>query len=225
MRKDLVVACCLSILISTVAVSGAAVAQTDTDTHVGIALESDGDAVWTVTTRVPLEDEAGRQAFDGLEAEVAGANTTAMFEAFAERAENETGREMSVEMSSAETRRDGERGIVRVELIWEGFGTVDNRTGRVYVDDIFEGGLSLEEGQVVTLYAPDGYGVDTTNTTATADDRSVSWEGPVDLEEGVSVVFERNRTDDTGNEGEGLPGFGVSSSLLAVLLISYGRLR
>jgi hypothetical protein len=131
---------------------------------------------------------------------------------------------MSVELVSADTDREGNTGAVIVRLEWSGFGTLDGDTGNVTVDDVFEGGLSLEEGQTVTVRAPDGYGVGNADAPGAEVNKSyVRWTGHVEVEEDVSVVFESTETDGEGDSEE-LPGFTAVAALVATAMVAY-RLR
>ena len=206
------------------ATSGAAVAQTESGTDVEVQVDESGDAVWTVTTTLELEGEDEQQAFDNMDNQAAAERTASRFRGFAERAENRTGRNMSVELVSADTDRERNTGTVTVGLEWAGFGTLDGDAGDVTVDDVFEGGLSLEEGQTVTLRAPDGYGVGNAEAPgAEVNESYVRWTGPVEVEEDVSVVFESTETDGEG-DSEGLPGFTAVAALVVTGMVAY-RLR
>jgi hypothetical protein len=224
MRGELrvaVVAVALALFVG--AVSGTAAAQTESSTTVEVQVDGDGNAVWTVTTALELEGEEEQQAFDNMDDQAAAERTASRFQAFAERAENQTGRQMSVELVSSEAEREGNTGTVTVEFEWEGFGTVDGDTREVSIDDIFKGGLSLEEGQTVTVRAPEGYAVgNTTAPGAEVNESSVRWTGPVDVEEDVSVVFETGSDGEGGSEG--LPGFTAVAALVATALVAH-RIR
>ncbi|MFP4188425.1 MAG: DUF4897 domain-containing protein [Halobacteriales archaeon] len=224
MRGRVIAVVGVALCLLVAATSGAAVAQTESGTDVEVQVDESGDAVWTVTTTLELEGEDEQQAFDNMDNQAAAERAASRFQGFAERAENQTGREMSVELVSADTEREGNTGTVTVELEWAGFGTSDGDTGNVTVDDIFEGGLSLEEGMTVTVRAPDGYEVGNEDATgAEVNESYVRWTGPVEVEEDVSFVFESTGTD--GEEGgEGLPGFTAVAALVATAMVAY-RLR
>ncbi len=221
MRRTVIAAFVVLALAGTGAVQAA-----ETSTNVEIAVEEDGDSVWTVTNTVELTDDDERDGFDRIAesdertAEM-GENVAAPFGRFADRAAGETGREMSVEVVSVEAVRNGDEGVVTVEISWGDFASVDGTAVRV--DDVFEGGLSLEEGQVLTVRAPEGYVVSEHEAhEADVDEESVTWTGPVEIEEDVWVVFDLS--EEESDDGEGLPGFTFVAALLAVSLVAY-RLR
>lgn len=207
-------------VVATGVVGAQTVADAEEGTDVKIQVDGNGDAVWTVTTTVRLEGDDEVQAFEEMDSQAAAEETVSRFRRFADGAENQTGREMSVELTSSEKEHDNGVGTVIVGLDWDGFGTVDEETGDVYIDDVFKGGLSLEEGQTVRIQGPEGYGVGTSNVSgAEVNETSVRWDGPVEVEEEVSVVFENNASD-AEESGEGLPGFTVVAVLVATALVA-----
>jgi hypothetical protein len=187
-----------AVVVFGVVATGVAGAQTVADaeegTDVEIQVDENGDSVWTVTTTVRLESDDEVQAFEEMDSQAAAEETVSRFRRFANRAENQTGREMSVELTSSEKEHENGVGIVIVGLDCDGFGTVDEEGDGVYIDDFFKGGLSLEEGQTVRIQGPEGYAVGASNVSeAEVNDTSVRWDGLVEVEKDVSVVFEKTR--------------------------------
>jgi len=218
--RRITVAAVVLAVVATGGVGAQTVAEDGTDVRVQV--DAEGDAVWTVTTTVRLEGEDEVRAFNEMDSQAAAERTVSRFRRFADRAENQTGREMSVELTSSEKEYNDGVGAVTVELDWDGFGTVDEDTGDVYIDDVFTGGLSLEDGQTVRIQAPDGYGIGASDVSgAEVNDSSVRWEGPIEVNEDVSVVFESNASEEEEGEesGEGMPGFTAVAVLVATVLV------
>ncbi len=197
------------------------VAAADT-TEIDVQVEEDGDAVWTVTTETALETEDERQGFQRIaddadrQANLAE-DTRAQFAAFAERAGEHVDREMTVSDGSASASLDDDVGTTVVEFTWSGFGVVDE--GSVTAGDVFEGGLSLDEGTTFTVHAPAGYVVaDADAPEADVGESSVAWTGPVDFEDDVSITFAEADADD-----EGLPGFTAAVAAIAFAAFAAGR--
>lgn len=108
--------------------------QVDADrTRIDVALESDGDAVWTLELWTRLEDDAAREAFAALQADVAN-DSEAFVADFEERmagtiaaASEDTGREMTVREVSISTRTEAipqEHGVLTYEFRWTAFAAV-----------------------------------------------------------------------------------------------------
>ncbi len=212
-------------LVAALALSMAAgVAAADT-TEIDVQIEEDGDAVWTVTTETALETEDERQGFQRIvddadrRADFAE-DTRSQFAALAERAGEHVARDMTVSDASATASLDGDVGTTVVEFTWSGFGAVEE--GSVTVGDVFEGGLSLEEGTTITVHAPEGYVVaDADAPDAEVGETSVTWTGPVDFEGDVSITF--SEAEDVEDDGEGLPGFTVALAAVALAALIAGR--
>ncbi len=155
-----------------------------------IDIDSDGDAEFTISTRVFLTNEDDRVAFDRLateyeEEEVGPAAEP--FEELAEAAGEETDREMAVGNVTRHTdvtndSGDGENatGTLTLEFTWTEFAAVDD-DGEMTVSDVFvvddETWLpTLTENQRLEIAAPDGYGV--SNAPTGVSNGVLVWEGP-----------------------------------------------
>ncbi|MGB9963422.1 helix-turn-helix transcriptional regulator [Halobacterium hubeiense] len=158
------------------------------DVTLSAALDEDGSAAWSFNYRMELATENETEAFEELQADV-DANRSSYVDRFRARiastvasAENATGRNMSVENVSVETRLQsgGEfsesYGFVEYTFEWEGFASTDG--DRVVAGDALEG-FYLNEQTSLQLSWPDGYAA--VDTDPPADDStatSVRWSGP-----------------------------------------------
>ncbi|WP_435119561.1 DUF7345 domain-containing protein [Halolamina sp. C58] len=163
------------------------------------AIESDGDARWTIEYRVALDDENTTEAFESLQRDIEQ-NTSDYRSQFASRmrstvstAENATGREMAVENVSVgtSTSLSGEYGVVRYGFDWVGFADVsDDRlaTGEVLA------GLFLDANTELTISWPEGYVVSLVEPEPDREgERSVTWTGPREFDVGQPRVVLRTR--------------------------------
>ncbi len=207
---------------------------------------ADGDARWTVTYRLRLDDENATQAFEELAADVES-DPSPYVDPFRQRmertvtgAENATGREMSVRNVTVETRRESqpqvEFGVVTYRLEWTNFAAVDGETVRAgdAVDRLF-----LDSRTTLRLTAPEGYVLDSAAPapTRTEADEAV-WQGQRDFDAGKPrVVFvpeggtpaETPAGSDGGDGGDGGDGTDTPASgdgglpvvpLLAVVIVA-----
>jgi len=158
------------------------------DVTLSASLHEDGSAAWSFSYRMALTTDNETQAFEELQADVE-ANRSAYVDRFRSRiastvaaAENATGRNMSVDDVSVETRFQpgGEfsesYGFVTYTFEWRGFAATDGE--RVVAGDALEG-FYLNEQTSLRLSWPDGYTageVDPAADESTA--TSVQWRGP-----------------------------------------------
>jgi len=181
-------------------------------THFEAQLESDGDAVWTVEVRFPIEDEAEREEFEAFaERFEAGGGDVELgvdaFERAAAEAEAASGRSMSIggvsRTSEVLNGTDESRyGVLRVSFTWSSFARVGD-DGTMYVDDAFnttEGtwlsGLGAD--QTLTIRAPPDYGPPTTSPIG-AEGGDLRWEGPRTFEPGYfEIVYEPGAAPEDG---------------------------
>ncbi|XGI84178.1 hypothetical protein ACEU6E_02705 [Halorutilales archaeon Cl-col2-1] len=234
----------LLLLIALSAVAVSVSAQNPSQTDIQIDIDDNGDADLVIDNHVSLGTQSERRAFDSIlsnqtRLDEMGAEAAAPFESFAERASEEVERDMSVSVESVEGTRDGETGTISITLSWENFGRVDD--SRVYVGDVFEGGLSLSEGQSLSVVAPEGYSLsegDSEIPEGAVDGNTVTLEGPVEVDRTLGVVYVSEEGDggDGGAEGEdsqadgegaedgnGMPGFGVVGVLASLLFFGARR--
>ena len=208
-------------------------AQTE-ETHLEVQLEEDGDARWTITAVVTLEDNDAIERFEafGEEFEAGergvdfGVDT---FERAASEASDATGREMSIGSTEREavvvreTDPDAEHagyGELRVSFTWSSFARIDDN-GTMYVDDAFnttDGTWlpGLESGQTLAIHTPPGYQSPSTAPVG-AVDGTLWWEGPETFEPGYfEIVYQPSA-------GVGAPSdTGLSTILLVGALVLSG---
>lgn len=194
-----------------------------------VALQPDGDAEWTVTYRVRLEDDNETAAFESLRNDVRSdpENYTG---SFAERmrttagtAENATGREMSVRNVTVDARVQElgrTYGILEYTFEWTNFAVVDDDT--ITAGDALHG-LFLDDQTTLVVSWPGAY--EPADTRPTPDDdvsgeQSVGWSGPEDFGEGEpQVVIERR----SGGSG-GILAALADKTLLAAVVVALGSL-
>jgi len=162
-----------------------------------INLTADGDARWTVTTRMHgLDTEDDRQAFRDLAAEYEAGETnagysTATFEPFAANASESTGREMAIRNESRSSRLENGTGYLSFSFTWTNFAQAEG--DRVMLGDAFltPSGTwlsDLEAGQRLTISAPSSYAYESwtfgTSPDSGVQSGTVSWTGPTTFEAG-----------------------------------------
>jgi len=183
-----------------------------------INLTSDGDARWTVTTRMHgLDTEDDRQAFRDLAAEYEAGETdagysTATFEPFAANASEATDREMAIRNESRSTRIENETGYLSFSFTWTNFARVDG--DRVALGDAFltPSGTwlsDLEAGQRLMIAAPNGYAYESWNFGTSPDGGvqggTATWTGPATFEPGdieATYVATGGSEEPPGSPGE-----------------------
>lgn len=192
-----------------------------------IELDMNGSAMWTIDHRVRLDDANATQGFEATE-EIIETNRSRLRAPFeqrvhtmATRAQEETGRAMTVQNVSVEAYREQipqEYGVVSYEFTWHGFAATGEklRTGDA-LDGLFI------DGQTTLLVSwPEEASLDAVSPEP--DERrenSIVWQGPVDFSSGEPDVV---LSADSGSFGPDL-GWDVSSndvlitlSLLALVL-------
>lgn len=207
--------------------------------RMAVALQPDGDAVWTVTYRVRLEDDNETAAFESLRDDVASDpdNYTDRFarrmEATVGAAENATGRAMGVRdvTVDARTQELGRTyGILEYTFEWTGFAVVEGDT--ITAGDAISG-LFLDDQTTLVVSWPAEYELRDARPSPDGDvggDRSVGWGGPADF--GVDeprVVFER-RSGGPADRLADLPGGALLAAVILALAgvgaaVLWSRLR
>lgn len=158
------------------------------DILLSIAVEENGDAVWTIEYRTRLETDEDEQAFEDLEGDI-DADPEPYAQRFQDRmegtagsAENATGREMAItEMTVAAERRDLPQayGVLTYRFRWSSFAAIEG--DRLLVGDAIAG-LFFEEETSLLLSWPDGY--ELAGASPTPDETresSVVYNGPVEF--------------------------------------------
>ena len=231
-----------ALLVCSTALGAAPVAgqQQPDGTHLDAQLETDGDAAWNVTVRIPIDGEGQREDFESFASDFeAGESSFGLGASAFEQAAAEAGAASGREMSITSIRREGEvvtdagtegteaqYGVLRLSFTWESFARVDEE-GVVYVDDAFnttDGTWlpGLGANQSLTIRAPPGYGGPTTSPIG-AEDGNLHWEGPATFEPGYfSIVYHPGATG-AAEEGGELPTALVGAAvLLSVAALSLG---
>lgn len=189
-----------------------------------IELDASGSAVWTIDHRVKLDDANATQGFEATEAiiETNRSRLRAPFEkrvhAMATRAQEETGRAMTVQNVTLEAYREQipqEYGVVSYEFTWHGFAATDEklRTG-----DALDG-LFIDAQTTLLVSWPEEASLD--SVSPVPDERretAIVWHGPVNFSSGEpDVVLEA----DAGSFGPDL-GWDVSSNDVLITLSLFG---
>jgi hypothetical protein len=207
-----------------------------------IEVDSNGTAQWSITVRMRLDSnesidgfEAFQQEFERNRSQYLGQFRDRMTGVVADAA-TVTEREMAATDFEAETgiqevpRRWG---YVTYQFRWQGFAPVES--GTVRVGDVFQGGLFLEEDDILIINGPSGY--DRTAVDPTADvtsDGRLQWNGPVSFEnERPRLVYQANETPSNGDSATptvtpgtsnsgGIPVIPLTVGILIVSLIGAG---
>jgi len=204
-------------------------------------IDADGDARWTVTYRLRLDDGNATQAFENLSADVES-DPSPYVDPFRERmertvagAENATGREMAVENVTVETRRESqpqvEFGLVTYRLTWTDFAAVDGEA--VQAGDAIDR-LFLDSRTSLRLLAPDGYVLDSASPGPTRTEASEAvWQGQRDFDAGEprAVFVPAGETpagtpagsdggDGDGGDGSKTPAAGGSGLPVVPILVA-----
>ncbi|MFB6173608.1 MAG: helix-turn-helix transcriptional regulator [Halobacteriales archaeon] len=206
--------------------------QVDPDTVLLEAdVAADGDAAWSVTYRVALDDANATAAFGSLAEEIES-NRSAVRGRFRDRmaatvraAENATGREMAVRNVSVRAERQTlgtEYGVVTYRFEWVGFAAVEG--DRLVVGDAI-GGLYLDGETSLRVEWPDAYRV--ASIAPPADERapgSAVWRGPLSFdgdEPRIALTTAPTTAGPPGGDGgtsdEGLPPVALALIVGAVL--------
>ncbi|MFB6077647.1 MAG: hypothetical protein ABEJ80_01550, partial [Halarchaeum sp.] len=211
------------LLVAVLAPGGAAAATndsstlTDATTTVGVHLQSNGDARWTVSVHYPLRDDSDRRAFqrlaDDFERGTRGP-TLSTFRAAADAADDGTNRTMSITdgaRTSAVADGSPATGTLTLAFTWTNFANASD--GRVVVGDVFDESWfgPLYDGQTLRVYPPDGYSPDSADPPTQLSDGALTWHGPQSFPSGgPTVVFVAGGT---------IPWLLVGALLVGALLV------
>lgn len=176
-----------------------------------IAVTPDGTAEWTFTVRIALDTNASSEEFDAFQEEFA-ANRSQFVDRFRDRmttvvdnARTDVDREMAVTGFEAETGTEQfpqRWGFLSYRFNWTGFAVADEES--VSVGDVFEGGLFLQENDLLFVDGPAGYRVASVDPAPDQRDASqLQWDGPRSFaDERPQVQF----TTEGSNSGTETPG-------------------
>ena len=210
----------------------AAVAEPEFDrTTFDVAVESNGDAVWTFEYEKTLETDEDVAEFEEF-AEAFEEEESDLYDVFTEQADRLVGSAQGHtdrEMAATEFNRSAgvvgpinQLGVVEMRFTWEGFAETDGE--RLIVTDGFQDGFFLMEGQSLVIHAPEGYTFDTVEPDGEYVGRlentnSVTWVGELDFLDGRPYV-ELVAQDDAAESEETDGGSGLLSYVTAVGLIA-----
>ncbi|ERH09606.1 MAG: hypothetical protein J07HX64_01365 [halophilic archaeon J07HX64] len=181
-----------------------------------IELDTDGDAHWQITERIPIADDEAEVAFTGLAEEFESGGfdpaSTDAAQAAADAVDRSTGRQMSVtdreRTSTIERNGENRTGLLTTSFTWENFTRVGDE-GELYLDDVFgtEGELwlpGLTPDQELVVVAPDGYAV--LDASVPPEDGELRWEGPAEFDlETLTATFAGDASDESPDDATGVP--------------------
>ena len=179
-----------------------------------ITVDRDGSARWTFRYLRTLRDEDEREAFETF-ADRFESEETGLYENFRRQADGltaasteQTGRQMDAtgfERTAYVRTGLNDFGVVEMSFRWHGFAEVDD--GRVYVGDVFAGGLYIGPDQRLVVVPGDGLrfaeatpSPDSTTADRLAESNSITWTGEQQFtDRHPRIVFAP--TDDAGAPG------------------------
>lgn len=223
MKRALVI---ISLLLLVMAASGQDLPEPGTTYHV--ELLDNGDAIWRVEHRYPLESQEEIVAFEDYVYEFQD-NRTEYIEEFrgqmnstVERAREATGRAMQASTYDVyiETEQGptGTYGVVVYRFKWENFA---NTTGsRIIMGDVLPDGLFLSRDYTLVVEYPKGY--EPTEVSPEPDqrkDNSLVWYGLRAFPPGEPHVV----IGETGSKSLTLPMIILGGLMLAVIYYYYNR--
>ena len=216
LRVVLVVVVCLAGLPATVGAIDEPV-----DGSFVVELDESGDAELHVSTRLALDDEEQRTAFDEIDGDEeakaeAGEQFLAEMRFVADVSNDHVDREMNVSNVTVAVEEDGDVGVVTYTVQWENLAAVESTDDehRLTVSEPFS--IYDELDRELVVVAPEGYELTSvTPEPAETDDRSATWPGLTDLSD-FEVVAER--TDSAADTDEDGAGFGIVAGVVAILL-------
>ncbi|WP_435181489.1 DUF7345 domain-containing protein [Halorussus sp. AFM4] len=235
------------VAVIVVAVSATpAAAGTEAEPSLVVSVAEDGDAEVTLTLTYDLTSENERDAFKTLENDSDAQKQVRdrfrdRMASVADRAENTTGRAMSVDNATVKVyvSEDGKTGVVRLQVTWHGLAAVDG--DRIVVTEPFASGFTAD--RKVTLIAPDGYErTGASPEPGTTSDGQLTWKQGTSLD-GFEVVFssasEEATTSQSTEEQAGqretdkqassaiseVPGFGIAIAMVSLTAAGLLALR
>jgi uncharacterized membrane protein len=218
-----------------------------------VALQDDGDARWTVETRIPIRGPNETEAFRDLGAryvdgEMRTAYAPETFRRVATRVSEETDRSMGIENASRSWRIENETpvatepapvetanrtGILSFSFTWTNFARSDG--DQVVVGDAFTTDdrwlPRLRQGQTLVLQAPENYSITSASVGHTRE--TVRWEGPTTFERNeLRATFTSTDATRVSPNGPAEPELPISlDGLLAIVaaillaIVAYGVAR
>ncbi|MFC6787524.1 helix-turn-helix transcriptional regulator [Halobaculum halobium] len=205
-------------------------------TNFTISLREDGDARWTVETRIALDDESTRDAFEeyarSYEAgDASGGPAVDPFRNAAAAASEATGREMSIERVNRTATLSNQSGVLRLRFTWTRF-LEPGDDGVLELGDAFRtpnNGTwfgSLSASQRLVIEPPADYEVSDVSQgfSYSISDRRIVAEGPQQFgADDIAIRYEPGDSPpDTSYLLELIAGAGVVL-LFAVAVLAYRR--
>lgn len=162
-------------------------------TSITVQLRADGDATWTIKTRIDASTEEDRDAFREMANRYESGQMTAPWldkvRAAASAAEESTGRPMNI--TNARTSADINDTTVSLRFTWTNFAREDG--DHMVVDDSFNTTRGtwldgLTENQEFTIELPEGHAVVSAPKGAIVQNAQVHWQGPEQFEPGYMRI-------------------------------------
>lgn len=237
-RLAVAVAICLLLVASPVLVAAAAhgpgavggpAAQADLDpdtTLLDVALQPDGDAIWTVSYRIRLDDENTTAAFRSIKADIAEdpGNYSAAFERRMTRtvraAENATGRQMALRNLTVSARNETlpqPTGVIVYRFEWTNFAVQAGE--RLRAGDAIDQ-LYLDASTQLAIGWPADYHLTSvTPPTTRTDSDEVVWAGPLDFDAGEPRVVVAPGAPPANGDSGGGAGSGIGATQVLVVAV------
>ncbi|MEF8813304.1 MAG: hypothetical protein V5A55_05745 [Halovenus sp.] len=169
-----------------------------TDTTIVVALDSDGDATWNISTSFDLETAEQANAYTTLATSFESGDEPALglatFERVVDRVTLVENRQMSItdidRTTAPEQQVSNGTGWLSVSFTWENFARTDGN--EMYVDDVLttENGpwfQGLDDGETLLIRSPPGFGVLSANVdkdfVSIVGDGSIRWTGPASFDD------------------------------------------
>jgi uncharacterized membrane protein len=237
MRRRVPVLLCVLLAVAVACAGAPVAAQSDGNaadveqTRLEAQLQADGDARWTITATIPLENDRQVEHFRSFaDAFESGQRDfqlgVSAFQRAATAASEASGRQMSITSRERNAVLVNETeggevvsqyGKLQVSFTWTSFARVDE-DGTIYVDDAFnttDGTWlnGIDEDQTLIIRSPPGYGGPSTSPIG-AEDGDLTWEGPAAFEPGYfTIVYP---------QPDSSPVFGFSTMLLGGAMMLSG---
>lgn len=219
-RARLVV--CVLLLLSLAPVGAAQTVPETDNTVTRIDVARDGDAQWTVRVRTRLNSDEDVTSYRAFQERVR-ANESRFLDPFRTRIEgvvttaNEgTERSMAARnfsLSTSTQQVPRRWGVLEYSFTWSGFARTDGDA--VVVDSVFGGGLFIARNDTLVLSGPAGYeATQVTPEPTTADNGTVSWQGPREFDADAPSVRYAPAQSSDGQFGD----IAIAAVVVALLL-------
>jgi len=199
----------------------------DENTFFTVTINIDGSAKWVVEHRYPLKGEEDVEAFKAVAANVSAevlGNYRSRLEQVVKEASEAVGRNMELRDFTVRAydlpTPTAYVGVVVLEFTWTGFASV--KDGKLYIGEVFVGGLSLGRGETLTFNLPEGYVVvESFPKPDEADRSSLVWYGPKAFpHQKPMVVLSKSTEKDVTGPVNGVLMFMIVAALSTAGLLS-----